>query len=51
VETEFVRKRLETLGVSVEPPARRAFGYYAQHLPAEVAKAAATVKAGGLVTE
>jgi tripartite-type tricarboxylate transporter receptor subunit TctC len=51
VETEFVRKRLETLGVSVEPAERRAFGYYAAHLPGELEKAVAVVKAGGLSTE
>jgi tripartite-type tricarboxylate transporter receptor subunit TctC len=51
VETRFVRERLETLGVTVEPPERRASGYYAQHLPAELERAVALVKAGGLSAE
>jgi len=51
VETRFVRERLETLGVAVEPRERRAPGYYAQHLPEELEKALALVKAAGLSTE
>jgi tripartite-type tricarboxylate transporter receptor subunit TctC len=48
VETKFVRERLENLGVTVEPAERRAHGYYAQHLPAELEKAIAVVKAAGV---
>jgi tripartite-type tricarboxylate transporter receptor subunit TctC len=51
VETRFVRERLEVLGVAVEPPERRVPGYYAQHLPGELEKAATVVKAGGLAAE
>ena len=43
-----VRERLATVGVAIEPPERRAPGYYARNLPREVEKAAAVVKAGGL---
>jgi putative tricarboxylic transport membrane protein len=48
VETAFVRERLETLGVSIEPPERRTTEYYARNLPREVARAAAVVKTNGL---
>jgi tripartite-type tricarboxylate transporter receptor subunit TctC len=51
VGTAFVRERLETLGVAVEPAERRAPGYYAEHLPSEFEKAIAIVKAGGLSAE
>jgi len=51
VETAFVRERLGTLGVSVEPPERRAPGYYARNLPREVESAAAIVKAAGLAAD
>jgi tripartite-type tricarboxylate transporter receptor subunit TctC len=51
VETRFVHERLETLGVAVEPRERRAFGYYARHLPGELEKAGAVVKAAGLSSE
>jgi tripartite-type tricarboxylate transporter receptor subunit TctC len=51
VETAFVRERLGTLGVAVEPPERRAFGYYAAHMPGEVKRSAAVVKAAGLAAE
>jgi tripartite-type tricarboxylate transporter receptor subunit TctC len=46
-----VRERLATVGVAIEPPERRAPGYYARNLPREVEKAAAVVKAGGLTAE
>jgi tripartite-type tricarboxylate transporter receptor subunit TctC len=51
VETAFVRERLGTLGVAVEPPERRAPGYYARNLPSEVERAAAVVKAAGLTAD
>ena len=51
VETTFVRERLGTLGVAVEPPERRAPGNYARNLPREVERAAAVVKAGGLAAD
>jgi tripartite-type tricarboxylate transporter receptor subunit TctC len=46
-----VRERLETLGVSVEPPERRTRAHYAKSLPPEVEKQAAVMKAGGLSAE
>jgi tripartite-type tricarboxylate transporter receptor subunit TctC len=46
-----VRERLETLGVSVEPPERRTRAYYAKSLPPEVEKQAGVMKAGGLSVE
>jgi tripartite-type tricarboxylate transporter receptor subunit TctC len=46
-----VRERLETLGVSIEPPDRRTRAYYAKSLPPEVEKQAAVMKAGGLTAE
>jgi tripartite-type tricarboxylate transporter receptor subunit TctC len=51
VETAFVRERLGTLGVAVEPPERRAPGYYARNLPSEVERASAVVKAAGLTAD
>ena len=48
VESAFVRERLAAVGVAIEPPERRAPGYYARNLPREVEKAVEIVKAGGL---
>ena len=48
VETAFVRERMETLGVTIEPPERRTRDYYLKTLPAAVAKQAEVMKSGGL---
>ena len=48
VESAFVRERLAAVGVAIEPPERRAPGYYVRNLPREVEKAVEIVKAGGL---
>jgi tripartite-type tricarboxylate transporter receptor subunit TctC len=48
VALAFVRERLEAVGVAIEPPERRAPGYYARNLPRELEKAIEVVKAGGL---
>jgi len=46
-----VRERLANVGVAIEPPERRAPGYYARNLPREVEKAIEVVKAGGLAAD
>jgi tripartite-type tricarboxylate transporter receptor subunit TctC len=51
VELAFVRERLASVGVAIEPPERRVPGYYARNLPRELAKAVEIVKAGGLAAD
>jgi tripartite-type tricarboxylate transporter receptor subunit TctC len=51
VESVAVRERFATLGVAVEPPERRTRAYYLKTLPAEVARQATVMKAGGLTAD